>query len=93
MITTAIDIGGPIHQDPALHGGRPCIAGTGVSVRRVAVLHHSGESPEEIAVSFGHLSLAQVHAALTYYYANKAEIDADLEVEEREYDVAGATGH
>jgi hypothetical protein len=33
--------------------------------------------PEEIVDNFGYLSLAQVHAALTYYYANKAEIDAD----------------
>jgi len=32
------------------------------------------------------LSLAQVRAALAYYYANTAEIDADLEAEEREYD-------
>jgi len=43
-----------------------------------------GFIPEEIVGKFGHLSLAQVHAALAYYYANKAEIDADLEAEERE---------
>jgi len=30
------------------------------------------------------LSLAQVHAALAYYYANQAEIDADLEDEMRQ---------
>ena len=41
----------------------------------------------EIAGDFGYQSLAQVHAALAYYYANKAEIDVDLETEEREYDV------
>ena len=80
------DIGSLISRTPGLHGGRPCIAGTGVTVRRVAVLHNMGEIPEEIATNFGHLSLAQVHAALAYYYANKAEIDADLEAEEREYD-------
>jgi uncharacterized protein (DUF433 family) len=64
-------------------GGRACIAGTGVSVCRIAQWHNMGYSPEEIANNFGHLSLAQVHAALTYYYANKAEIEADLETEER----------
>ena len=69
-----------------LHGGRPCIAGTGVTVRRIAVLHNMREAPEEIANDYGHLSLAQVHAALAYYYAHKAEIDADLEAEEREHD-------
>jgi hypothetical protein len=34
-----------------------------------------GLIPEEIARKFGHLSLAQVHAALAYYHANKAEIE------------------
>jgi len=44
-----------------------------------------GQIPEEIVETFGgHLSLAQVHAALAYYYANQAEIDADLEGENRE---------
>lgn len=85
-MATVTDIGSLIFRRPGLHGGRPCVAGTGVTVRRIAVLHNMGETPEEIAANYGHLSLAQVHAALTYYYANKAEIDADLEAEEREYD-------
>jgi hypothetical protein len=37
-----------------------------------------GLIPEEIARKFGHLSLAQVHAALAYYHANMGEIDSDL---------------
>jgi hypothetical protein len=45
-----------------------------------------GEAPEETASNFGHLALAQVHAALAYYYANKAEIDADPEAEQSEYE-------
>ena len=40
-----------------------------------------GLIPEEIARKFGHLSLAQVHAALACYHANQDEIDADLEAE------------
>lgn len=52
-------------------------------MRRIAALHNMGETPEEIADGFGHLSLAQVHAALAYYYANKLKIDADLEAEDR----------
>ena len=42
-----------------------------------------GLVPEEITRKFGHLSLAQVHAALAYYHANQAEIDADMEAETR----------
>lgn len=86
-MATVTEIGSLISRRTEIRGGRPCIAGTGVSVRRIAVLHNTGEAPEEIACNFGHLSLAQVHAALAHYYANKAEIDADLEAEEREYDV------
>lgn len=85
-MATVTEIGSLISRDAEIRGGRPCIAGTGVSVRRIAVWHNMGYTPEEIVSNFGHLSLAQVHAALAYYYANKTEIDADLEAEEREYD-------
>jgi uncharacterized protein (DUF433 family) len=80
----ATEIGSLISRNPEIRGGRPCIAGTAVSVRRVAQWHNMGLLPEEIARKFGHLSLAQIHAALAYYYTNKAEIDADLEAEARE---------
>lgn len=78
------EIGSLISRRAEIRGGRPCIAGTGVSVRRIAVWHNMGLIPEEIVRKFGHLSLAQVHAALAYYYANKTEIDSDLEAEDRE---------
>jgi uncharacterized protein (DUF433 family) len=78
------EIGSFISRRPDIRGGRPCIAGTGVSVRRIAEWHNMGLIPGEIVRKFGHLSLAQVHAALAYYRANQAEIDADLEAETRE---------
>ena len=40
-----------------------------------------GLIPEEIVRKFGHVSLAQVHAALAYYHANQAENDDDLAAE------------
>lgn len=83
---TATDIGTLITRSPEIRGGRPRIAGTGVTVRRIAVLHRQGLLPEAIAEEFGHLSLAQVHAALAYYYANRSEIEDDLAQEETEYD-------
>ena len=43
-------------------------------------------SPEEIADRIGHLSLAQVHAALAYHHANRTEIDTDLVAEQRAYE-------
>ena len=77
------EIGSLIARLPGVRGGRPCVAGTGVSVRRIAQWHNMGLIPEEIARKIGHLTLAQVHAALAYYHANQPEIDADLEAEAR----------
>ena len=87
-MATVTEIGSLISRRHDIRGGRPCIAGTGVSVRRIAQWLNMGQIPEEIAQTFGgHLSLAQVHAALAYYYANQPEIDADLEAEDRETEV------
>jgi uncharacterized protein (DUF433 family) len=83
-MTSVCDIGQLISRDPQIRGGRPCIAGTGVSVRRIVGWYKLGLSPEEIADQFGHLSLAQVHAALAYYHANYEEIEADIQAEETE---------
>ena len=77
-MTIIIDIGTLIDRDSRVRGGRPKIAGTGVSVARVAAWYKMGLTPEEIAAQYGHISLAQVHAALTYYHANSDEIETDL---------------
>jgi uncharacterized protein (DUF433 family) len=78
----SVEIGSLIDRDPAIRAGRPKIAGTGVTVMRVAAWYRMGLTPEEIATQYGHLSLAQVHAALAYYHANAEEIEADLAHEE-----------
>jgi uncharacterized protein (DUF433 family) len=49
---------------------------------RVAGWYRMGLTPEEIAAQWGHLSLAQVHAALAYYHANPEEIEVDMAEEE-----------
>ena len=72
------DIGTLIVSSPEILSGRPRIAGTGVSVKRVVAWYKLGLGPEEIADEIGHLSLAQVYAALAYYHSNSAEIEADL---------------
>ena len=78
MATARVDIGTLIVQSPKVRGGRPRVAGTGVTVQRIVGWYKLGLSPEEIADEFGHLSLAQVHAALAYYHANRAEIEAAI---------------
>jgi len=49
---------------------------------RIVGYYQMGRSPEEISDAFGHINLAQVHAALAYYHANREEIDADLRAED-----------
>jgi uncharacterized protein (DUF433 family) len=85
-MATLTEIGSLISRRPEIRGGRPCIAGTAVAVRRIAQWHNMGLIPEEIVRKFGHLSLAQIHAALAYYHANQAEIDADLQAEAQQTD-------
>jgi uncharacterized protein (DUF433 family) len=87
-MTSAVEAGTLIDRDPSIRGGRPKIAGTGVTVMRVAAWYKLGLSPEEIALQYGHLSLSQVHAALAYYHANPGEIEADLAEEEAFADAA-----
>ncbi len=84
MLTTT-DIGTLITRSSEIGSGRPMIAGTRTSVRRVVVLYKQGAGAEEIARRMSHLSLAQVYAALAYYHANRDEIEADLAEEEAEY--------
>lgn len=80
------NIGTLIDSDPKIHGGRSLIAGTGITVRRIAIWHQQGLTPPEIITRIGHLTLSQVYAALTYYYANQTEIDTDIATESAEYD-------
>ena len=58
-----------IVRDPDHSDGAPTIAGTGIRVVNVASAYeHSGYSPDEIAEFYPDLSLADIHAALSYYY-------------------------
>jgi uncharacterized protein (DUF433 family) len=81
-MATLTDIGTLITRSDAIRGGRPRIAGTGVTVRRIVGWYKLGLTPEQIADRTGHLTLAQVHAALAYYHANSEEIEADIAGEE-----------
>lgn len=70
-----------VASDSQVRGGRPCIAGTGIRVTDVVManLFHRRQ-PDEIAADY-ELSLAQVYAALSYYYEHKVGLDADIRVQ------------
>jgi len=82
----SVDIGSMITVTPGVVGGAPCIAGTRVPVRSIAGYYKQGYLPEEIVQQYEHLSIAQIYAALAYYHANRAEVEADMAREEAEYD-------
>lgn len=81
-----VNIGSMISAKLGVVGGAPCIDGTRVPVRSIALYYKQGYLPEEIVQQYEHLSIAQIYAALAYYHANRAEIDADIAQEEAEYD-------
>jgi uncharacterized protein (DUF433 family) len=84
VMTTVTDIGSLIVRSDNIRGGRSRVAGTGVIVRRIVGWYKQGLSPEEISTEIPHISLAQVYAALTYYHANREEIEADIATEDAE---------
>ncbi len=86
IMATLTDIGTLITQTPGICSGRPRIAGTGISVRRIVSWYKMGLNPEEISRRIGHVSLAQVHAALAYYHANQEAMEAEIAAEEAEFD-------
>ena len=69
-----------IVRTPGTCGGKPRIDGHRIKVEHIAVCHEGmGMSPDEIVTAHPTISLAQVHAALAYYYEHKEQIDADIE--------------
>ncbi len=85
MGTAVIDIGELITSSPEIRGGKPRVAGTGITVMRIAGWYKLGWSPEKIADQL-ELSCAQVYAALAYYHTNREAIDDELRLEAEEYD-------
>jgi uncharacterized protein (DUF433 family) len=65
-------------SDPSVRGGRPVVAGTTLRISDLAAYHTlAGLTPDQLAVQFD-LDLSRVHAALSYYYRNKAAIDSEI---------------
>jgi len=60
-------------------GGKPVIKGTRIKIAQVAIEYdRMAMSPDEIIQAHPHLTLAQVHDALSYYYENAQEINEDI---------------
>ena len=73
--TESIDL---IFTDPVVQGGRPCLLGATTSVADIVLHQRQGAIDDEETASHFEIGLAQVHAAMTYYYLHQAEVDADI---------------
>jgi uncharacterized protein (DUF433 family) len=81
-----VENGTPEHivKTPSICGGRACIAGHRIRVLDIVVWNQlRGYSPDEIVAMFPGISLADVHAALAYYFDNRSEIDEDFASDEK----------
>jgi uncharacterized protein (DUF433 family) len=68
-----------VTQKKGVCDGKPVIAGTRIKVEQIVVEYERlGWSPDEVIQAHPHLTLAQIHDALSYYYENAAEINAAL---------------
>lgn len=74
--------GTDIESQPGVCGGRPCVAGTRIRVQDVFVWHElQGQSADEIVSRFPQLTMADVYAALAYYWNHRDEIQRDMQAE------------
>ena len=69
-----------VTKTPGVCGGKACITGHRIRVIDIVVWHEMrGISPEEIVGQFPGITLADVHAALAYYFENRERVDADIQ--------------
>ena len=76
----------PVHSrlecQPDLCGGQPCIAGTRIRVQDVFVWHElQGQTADQIVSRFPQLTMADVYAALAYYWDHRDEIQREMQAE------------
>lgn len=73
-----VDIGSLIVRTPDIAGNRPCIAGTRMTIQSIVMDFQAGLSAQDIVTEYPFLSLAQVYAALAYYYANQEAMEEEI---------------
>jgi uncharacterized protein (DUF433 family) len=73
-----------IVRSPGVCGGQPRIAGTRIKVKHVYTwVERMGMTPAQVVAQYPQLTMAQVHAALAYYWSHQEEIHQDIENEEK----------
>jgi uncharacterized protein (DUF433 family) len=71
-----------IEKTPDVAGGKPRIAGHRITVQNIVTWHERiGRGADEIATAYD-LTLAEVYAALAYYYDHREEIDTMIQADD-----------
>ena len=78
-----MEIGQFIVKTPGTCGGRARVAGRRIPVSSVYRWFLSGFGPENILEKYDGPTLAEIYAAITYALANREEIEAEIEQEDR----------
>ncbi len=71
-----------------VRGERAFIAGHRVRVQDVVLWNEEGLSPDEIVSRVPSISLADIHAALAYYYDHREEVDRQIREDDDYADAA-----
>ena len=68
-----------ITKTPGVCGGKARLDGHRIRVQDIVMDYEwNGLSPDEICQQYPSITLAHVHAALSYYYEHRDEIQADI---------------
>lgn len=71
-----------IVKTPGVCGGNACVAGHRVRVSDVVIWHeYQRMTPDEIVLHIPSITLADVHAALAYYFDHVDEIQEEMRAE------------
>ena len=72
-----------VTRQPGICGGKPVIAGTRIKVAQISLEYDvMGWTADQILQAHPHLTLAQIHDALSYNYENAAALHADMRASE-----------
>ena len=84
VVKDPVEIGSLLYRKQGYRQGRPCLAGTRIPVHTIAGMHLQGLSPEQILDELPHLDLPRIYAALTYFFANRDTVLAEMAADAQE---------
>jgi uncharacterized protein (DUF433 family) len=78
------NLGDFIVKTSGVCSGQPRIAGSRIKVKHVYTwVERMGMTPAQVVAEYPQVTMAEVHAALAYYWSHQEEIHQDIENEEK----------